>query len=377
MEYPFLLPTIGTFPLPPYNPPSLPIPIDKSINFKNVLSHILTTVEKDIMDYKNRRYTTPSSDDDDDGHNDKSSTLKPLTKYSHPLIYLADEQVVIIYDGYPKCPEGHLLLLFRKSYVSESGVEFGKINSLSDLSTEDDVIRNIKEFHYKGGVVGRFLSGGGIGEGDLSLLTSSSSASASSSSTTTTRKSYTLGYHAIPSLTPLHLHLLLSPISTPLQRLINSPNTKSMHHIQSFQQPFLILSDEVETHYSTSLLNTRTCRISIRINAAERCLHKPSKSIKDKSCDLFYCKVCNIGFIKTNKGVGLFKGHECDGGVGGGEVVGEDVVGSSCNRLLSWEIGGSSGESFVDNAVDRENGNNKRQKVTVEQFASSSIARFD
>ena len=83
-----------------------------------------------------------------------------------------------------------------------------------------------------------------------------------------------------------------------------------------------------------------------------------------------------MGFIKTNKGVGLFKGHECDGGVGGGEVVGEDVVGSSCNRLLSWEIDGSSGESFVDNAVDRENGNSKRQKVT-EQFASSSIARFD
>ena len=84
----------------------------------------------------------------------------------------------------------------------------------------------------------------------------------------------------------------------------------------------------------------------------------------DKKTDLFKCKGCGTGFTKTPKGVGLFKGHECecDGEVG--EEVEE--AGIRANRLLSWEIGENCGGKMAGD-VGRENGDEggtkKRQKL--------------
>ena len=92
----------------------------------------------------------------------------------------------------------------------------------------------------------------------------------------TSKPAFKLGYHAIPSLTPLHLHI----ISTDLE----SNCIKTKRHINSFTSSFFITAESLENHLESAFVSlpNKALFVDIRRANAESSLEAPMKCTKCK-----------------------------------------------------------------------------------------------
>jgi hypothetical protein len=191
--------------LPPFNPPSESVRkaisnINTGQSWKDALTSIRTSVESDIIRSSN------------------SSSSSTIT-FTSPLLYYVDSTIIVLHDMYPKSNGGHLLFMVRSSWELGRRTSAGErdvVNGLTSIRMIDD-LEGITLFHEKVEIIKDHV------------LQSQSSPSSSSSKS----GGHVLGYHVIPSLNPLHLHLLLS--STPTGKCV-----KNKKHINSFIPPFVV-----------------------------------------------------------------------------------------------------------------------------------------
>jgi len=122
-----------------------------------------------------------------------------------PFIFLETSQWMVIYDGYPKA-KIHLLLLPKPSFLAVSGV--------AELRREAHGER-LARLHVEARRIAAKL------QQDLPGLR------------------LRLGYHSMPSLQPLHLHIISQDF--------DSPSLKTKKHWNSFTTPFFLDATQVET----------------------------------------------------------------------------------------------------------------------------------
>ena len=72
-----------------------------------------------------------------------------------------------------------------------------------------------------------------------------------------------LGYHAIPSIQPLHLHIISSDF--------DSPCITTWKHIVSFKSMFFVTAGEVENHLKSSFVDSITLDMLTQ-RACTRCV---------------------------------------------------------------------------------------------------------
>jgi len=121
------------------------------------------------------------------------------------FIFLETSQWKVIYDGYPKA-KIHLLLLPKPSFLAVSGV--------AELRREAHGER-LARLHVEAQRIAAKL------HQDLPGLR------------------LRLGYHSMPSLQPLHLHIISQDF--------DSPSLKTKKHWNSFTTPFFLDATQVET----------------------------------------------------------------------------------------------------------------------------------
>ena len=121
-----------------------------------------------------------------------------------PFVFLETPSWMVIYDGYPKA-KVHLLLLPKPSYLP--------VNGPADLRRDPHEARLLR-LHAEGRRIQAKL------EADMPGLR------------------FRLGYHSIPSLQPLHLHLISEDF--------HSPALKTKKHWQSFTSAFFLDAAQVE-----------------------------------------------------------------------------------------------------------------------------------
>jgi diadenosine tetraphosphate (Ap4A) HIT family hydrolase len=122
-----------------------------------------------------------------------------------PFIFLETSQWMVIYDGYPKA-KVHLLLLPKPSFLAVSGV--------AELRREAHGER-LARLHVEARRIAAKL------QQDMPGL------------------HLRLGYHSVPSLQPLHLHIISQDF--------DSPSLKTKKHWNSFTTPFFLDTTQVET----------------------------------------------------------------------------------------------------------------------------------
>ncbi len=120
------------------------------------------------------------------------------------FIFLETPQWMVIYDGYPKA-KVHLLLLPKPSFLAVSGV--------TELRREEHLER-LARFHVAARHIATKL------QQDIPSLR------------------LRLGYHSVPSMQPLHLHIISQDF--------NSPALKTKKHWNSFTTPFFLNAADVE-----------------------------------------------------------------------------------------------------------------------------------
>ena len=137
-----------------------------------------------------------------------SSFEKNESNKSHPIhrvVCCSTSSYVCFYDKYRKARH-HLLLIPRPSS------SLGNINSISDLIPTQH-LKELREFHSYGRII------------------------ASSVIKNNQRHRMLMGYHAVPSLTPLHLHIISSDF--------DSECIKNKKHINSFTDSRFFVSPGV------------------------------------------------------------------------------------------------------------------------------------
>jgi aprataxin len=90
-----------------------------------------------------------------------------------------------------------------------------------------------------------------------------------------------LGYHAIPSLTPIHLHIISSDF--------DSSCIKTKTHIQSFTTSFFITPEELEHHLESAFVTLRPQKslfVDVRRKCAEGLVKSPLMCTKCKKTAL-------------------------------------------------------------------------------------------
>lgn len=122
-----------------------------------------------------------------------------------PYIFLETSEWMVIYDGYPKA-KVHLLLLPKPSFTS--------VNAVTALRREAHGER-LTRLHVEARRIVTKL------QQDMSGLI------------------LRLGYHSVPSLQPLHLHIISQDF--------DSPSLKTKKHWNSFTTPFFLDATQVET----------------------------------------------------------------------------------------------------------------------------------
>lgn len=168
------------------------------------------------------------------------STILSRTETHASIILFQNEKYLCIYDKYPKA-KYHCLLMPRNGILQVSGINELTLHHLDEL----------KEFHT-------------LARNIASKLQSS------------TKSTFQLGYHAIPSLTPLHLHI----VSTDF----HSACIKTRRHIHSFTSSFFVTVEALEEHLESSFVTISNSHnalfVDVRKNLAESLLVAPMKCRK-------------------------------------------------------------------------------------------------
>ena len=146
--------------------------------------------------------------------NDKSHSI-------HRVVCFSTSNAVCLYDKYPKAQK-HLLLVPRLRSP------LGEVKSLSDLIPSVH-FGHMRSFHSLANAVGAKMSG-------------------------TTSHRILCGYHAVPSLVPLHLHIISSDF--------DSDCMKTKKHINSFTNLHFFVSPEaLESHMESSFVDGMGVRV--------------------------------------------------------------------------------------------------------------------
>lgn len=144
------------------------------------------------------------------------------TNKSHPIhrvVYYSTPSSVCIYDKYHKARK-HLLLIPRPD-----NSPLGKISSINDIIPFIH-LQHLRNFHALGREIAAAVSGSGTDDKSW-------------------KYPMLCGYHAVPSLTPLHLHIISSDF--------DSDCIKNKKHINSFTDAsFFISPDVLERHMESA-----------------------------------------------------------------------------------------------------------------------------
>jgi len=160
----------------------------------------------------------------------------------HRVVCFSTPTAVCFYDKYRKARK-HLLLIPRP------GSPLGKVKSISDL-TPSVHLESLKELDS----LGRAIASA-IGGGDDYDNTSSASGG----------YQILCGYHAVPSLVPLHLHIISSEF--------DSDCIKNKKHINSFTNPsFFVSPDGLEQHMESS--TDSNMHVQVNTQLANSIIHK-------------------------------------------------------------------------------------------------------
>lgn len=145
---------------------------------------------------------------------------------NNPIVFFGNEKFVSTYDRYPK-GRYHVLVMRRHRKLQHDG-QLRHIKTLNDL--EPQHLHELREFH--------------------SFASSIASRIQAFHATTTSHGSLDLrlGYHAIPSLEHLHLHIISSDF--------DSPCIKTHTHIASFIPPFFVGPRAVELHLESAFADS-------------------------------------------------------------------------------------------------------------------------
>ena len=152
---------------------------------------------------------------------------------NNPIVLFKSDKYVCIYDKYPKA-KYHVLLMCRQRRNHDGSI-LNKVQTLNDLTPLH--LADLREFHE----LGRNISS------RLMQLDKSTNNPANTS--------MMLGYHAIPSLLPLHLHIISSDF--------DSPCITTRKHIVSFHsQLFFVTPESLECHIESAFAESATHKSS-------------------------------------------------------------------------------------------------------------------
>ena len=169
-----------------------------------------------------------------------------------PIVLFKNKKYVCLYDKYPKA-EYHCLLLPRNGILRT-------VSSINEL-TPHHHLPSIQEFHAVANSI--------VHELQKTILLKNNDKDK-------TITLFKLGYHAIPSLTPLHLHI----ISTDF----DSTCIKTKRHVNSFTSPFFIDAETLEEHlesaFFVSSLSNTSLFVDVRRNRAENLVNGKMKCVK-------------------------------------------------------------------------------------------------
>ena len=193
-----------------------------------------------------------------------SSFEKNESNKSHPIhrvVCCSTSSYVCFYDKYRKARQ-HLLLIPRPSSP------LGSINSISDLIPSQH-LNDLREFHSHG----------------LSI--------ASAVTKNEQRHRMLMGYHALPSLTPLHLHIISSDF--------DSECIKNKKHINSFTNSrFFVSPGVLEGHMEkrAGAVEGDDVKVSVDADRANSIINATP----------FFCFRCGLDAV-TSKNVPQWKQH--------------------------------------------------------------------
>lgn len=217
-----------------------------------------------------------------------SSFEKKESNKSHPihrLVCYSTSSYVCFYDKYRKARQ-HLLLIPRPSSP------LGNINSISDLIPTQH-LNDLREFHSRGRIIASALT-----ENDQ-------------------RHRMLMGYHAVPSLTPLHLHIISSDF--------DSECIKNKKHINSFTNSrFFVSPGMLEGHMvqRAGAVEGDDVKVSVDAELANSIINATpfscfrcgfiSKSVPQwKQHNLSCCMVLADDYGAQSKGNDSLLGFEC------------------------------------------------------------------
>lgn len=171
-----------------------------------------------------------------------------------PIVLFRNDKYVCIYDKFPKA-KYHCLLMPRRRHLGEM---FNDVQTINDLTPYH--LDELREFHTLGRNIARRLHESIQNESGNSHI------------------SIKLGYHAIPSLKPLHLHIISSDLdSTCITR---------RNHIQSFTSLFFVTPDELMNHLESAFVSLHppmSLFVDVRMQRAQSILQ--SAPLKCTTCD--------------------------------------------------------------------------------------------
>eukprot|EP00986_Skeletonema_menzelii_P017400 scaffold19268_cov148-Skeletonema_menzelii.AAC.7 len=147
------------------------------------------------------------------------------------IILFKTSKFVCTYDKFPKARH-HLLLMCR--HYSSNPSCLMNVKSMNDLTK--DHLDELREFHNL-----------------------AKSIVAAISRDVTKSNPFKIGYHSIPSLHPLHLHIISSDL--------DSPCITSRKHIVSFSSDFFVSSEELENHLESAFVDSVS--VAVRVQRAQ------------------------------------------------------------------------------------------------------------
>lgn len=145
------------------------------------------------------------------------------------IILFRHSKFVCTYDKFPKAKH-HLLLMCRDYSTNPSCLM--NVTSLNDLTKEH--LDELREFHN-------------LAKRIVAVISVDESTS------------FKIGYHSIPSLHPLHLHIISSDL--------DSPCITTRKHIVSFSSKFFVTADEVENHLESAFVDSLS--VAVRAQRAQ------------------------------------------------------------------------------------------------------------
>lgn len=158
------------------------------------------------------------------------SSVEANVDDDNAIILFKNSKFVCTYDKFPKARH-HLLLMCRNYSTNPSCLM--NVKSLNDLTK--DHLDELREFHN---------------------LAKSIAAAISRDAKS---NSFKIGYHSIPSLHPLHLHIISSDL--------DSPCITTRKHIVSFSSDFFVSSDELENHLESAFVDSVS--VAVRVQRAQ------------------------------------------------------------------------------------------------------------